>query len=485
MIAPSLPDIARDFHITNDIQIQMVLSIFVLAFAVGPVVFGPLSELYGRVNVLQCANLLFLTFTIACGFAQSEAQIMAFRFLAGLGGSAPLAIGGGVLGDLFMPEERGKAMALYGIGPLLGPSIGPLLGSFVAAYSTWRWMFWAASIASACILTLSFVFLEECYAPLLLQRKATRLRESSGIDFYRSEHEDPNRTVLKSIATALTRALKMLFTQPLVQVLALYMAYAYGTMYLVLATFPTLWTDTYHESTAVAGLNYISLGLGFFLGAPIVGKSTDKIYKHLTAKHAKALSKPKPTPPPPGQPCPTCGCTVPAPAVSIPPSAKATTQPRKPTANPPSGPPHNRPAGPPTRGKPEYRLPLLLPFSLLPPIGLLIYGWTSSYHLHWILPNIGAFIFSLGTVAAFQCITSYLIDAYTKYAASAIAAVTVLRSLAGFGFPMFAGRMYGALGLGWGNTVLAGVALGVGVPVTVGLVVFGETLRKRSGLAVG
>jgi len=75
----------------------MLLSIFVLAYAVGPLVLGPLSEVYGRVPVLQLANLFFLVFNLACGFARTGGQMLAFRFLAGLGGSAPLAIGGGIL----------------------------------------------------------------------------------------------------------------------------------------------------------------------------------------------------------------------------------------------------------------------------------------------------------------------------------------------------------------------------------------------------
>jgi MFS family permease len=118
MIAPALFQIKEDFKIESEFELQMTLSIFVLAYAVGPMILGPLSELYGRVIILQSANVVFLAFNTACGFAQSSEQLLAFRFLSGLGGSAPLAIGGGVLGDLFKPEERGKAMGIYAMGPL-------------------------------------------------------------------------------------------------------------------------------------------------------------------------------------------------------------------------------------------------------------------------------------------------------------------------------------------------------------------------------
>ena len=94
MISPALSAISRDFHISNQVESQLALSIFVLAYAVGPLFIGPLSEVYGRVVVLQISNLFYLAWNIACGFAQNSGQLMAFRFLSGLGGSAPLAIGG-------------------------------------------------------------------------------------------------------------------------------------------------------------------------------------------------------------------------------------------------------------------------------------------------------------------------------------------------------------------------------------------------------
>jgi MFS family permease len=90
MIAPAVNAIAAEFNITNDIEKSLTLSIFVLAYAVGPLLLGPLSELYGRVIILQFANLFYLFFNLGCGLAQNKQQLIAFRFLSGLGGSAPL-----------------------------------------------------------------------------------------------------------------------------------------------------------------------------------------------------------------------------------------------------------------------------------------------------------------------------------------------------------------------------------------------------------
>lgn len=92
MVAPALQSIKADLQITDEVVSQLTLSIFVLAYAVGPLFLGPLSEIYGRVIVLQLANLFFLVFNIACGVCQTKEQMIVFRFLAGLGGSAPLAV---------------------------------------------------------------------------------------------------------------------------------------------------------------------------------------------------------------------------------------------------------------------------------------------------------------------------------------------------------------------------------------------------------
>lgn len=426
MVAPALGQIAREFNITDPIESQIVLSIFVLAYAVGPMLLGPLSELYGRVIIAQSSNVFFLVFNIACGFATSKQQLMAFRFLSGLGGSAPLALGGGVLGDIFKPEERGKAMGLYAMGPLLGPAVGPIVGGWVAEKSTWRWMFWATSIVNVVILGAGFIWFKETYAPYLLHQKAKRIRKETGNPAYRAEGEgEVDQPVWKKVSKTMGRAFGMLWSEPIVQVLSVYMAFSYGILYLMLSTFPGLFMIQYQESVGIAGLNYISLGLGFFIGAPVCGKSSDTVYQKLKAKD------------------------------------------------------------PQRRGKPEYRMPLIIPFSFLVPIGILIYGWSAQAKTHWIVPNIGAFIFGMGTIAAFQCVTTYLVDTYFRFAASAVAAVTILRSLAGFSFPLFAPYMYQALDYGWGNTVLAIAAIGIGVPVPILLWIFGEKLRAKSKVVSG
>ncbi|KAL7895366.1 major facilitator superfamily domain-containing protein [Trichoderma sp. SZMC 28014] len=425
MVAPGLPQISKDLHITEEIESALVLSIFVAAYALGPLMWGPLSELFGRTIILQVSNLWFLLFNLGCGLARTEAQMFVFRFLAGIGGSAPLAIGGGVLGDLFTAEQRGKAMSVYSLMPLLGPALGPIAGGWVTDRTTWRWVFYSTTIACGVVQTAGVFFLQETYAPVLLQRKKKALIKATGNTNLVTEYDRPDRTVLQTLTTALTRPFRLLATQPIVQIMSLYMMYLYGVTYLVLSTFASLWANEYHESPGIAGLNYISLGLGFFLGAQICAPLQDRIYAALKRRYV-----------------------------------------------PDGGP-----------GRPEFRVPMLIPGAILLPIGIFIYSWTAEAHTHWIGPNIGAVIFGASIIIGFQCTQGYIVDSYTRYAASAVSAVTVLRSLAGFGFPLFAPAMYSKLGYGIGGTVLAAVAIGIGWPSPIFLWFYGPKLRAMSKFA--
>jgi multidrug resistance protein len=228
MIAPALNAIGRDLNITNEITLSLTLSVFILAYAIGPLFLGPLSEIYGRVLVLQASNLFYLFFNLGCGLAQTKAQMIIFRFLAGLGGSAPLAIGGGVMADLFDADKRGRAISMYALAPLLGPAVGPIAGGFITENTSWRWVFYATCIADVLIQISGLFFLQETYAPVLLDRKKKKLIKETGNESLHTEHDAPNRTYIQALKVALTRPFILIGTQIIVQVLALYMAFIYG-----------------------------------------------------------------------------------------------------------------------------------------------------------------------------------------------------------------------------------------------------------------
>jgi MFS family permease len=106
MISPALPVISKDLEIHSGVIELLIISIYVLGFAIGPLYLGPLSELYGRRVILQISNVVFLAFNTACGGCKTVTQMIIFRFISGMGGSASLSAGGGILSDVWSNEVK-------------------------------------------------------------------------------------------------------------------------------------------------------------------------------------------------------------------------------------------------------------------------------------------------------------------------------------------------------------------------------------------
>ncbi|KAA1477064.1 MFS polyamine transporter [Dentipellis sp. KUC8613] len=422
-MAPASEQIAHDFGVTSTVVIAMMTSIFVLAFAFGPLLLSPLSEIYGRSRVLQLANLWFLAWNIGCSFAKNTTELIVFRFLAGLGGSAPLSVSGGVIADMFDAEKRGQALALYTLAPLIGPVIGPIVGAWIAELSRWQWVFWATSIADGCVQVLGVLFLRETFAPVLLERKAKRIiaqmdQETRDRTVVRTIYEDGTRDWRRILIKSLIRPVQLFVTEPIVQLFGVYMAFVYGLLYLFITTLPSIFQGSYHESIGIAGLHYLALGIGLFAGTQIGARVLDRSYKSMSKRNGGV-------------------------------------------------------------GKPEFRLPTMYPGTVLLPVGLLITGWTAQNRVFWIAPDIGIVLVGAGVVLNMLSLQTYVIDAFTLYSASALAATTFLRCIAGFGFPLFAPAMFSALGFGKGDTILAAFAIAI-APVPYLFWLHGERIRGMS-----
>ncbi|KAJ5637224.1 hypothetical protein N7490_007103 [Penicillium lividum] len=280
MTAPALPAIAHDLNINSSPELQFTLSIYVLGYAIGPLILAPLSEVYGRVWVCQLSNLWFSLFNTVCGFATTAPQLLVFRFLAGLGSSTTLSVGAGVLGDCYQPNNMGSAAAIYSVLPIMGPVIGPIIGGFVTQHTTWRWIFWAISIWDIVIQIVACFVFHETYKPIILRREANKLHKMNGLDISRDKP-----SVYDVLRRSIGRPLHLLGTKSLIQALALYLGFLSGVSYIVDTTFPTLWTDRYDQSTSKGSLNYIALGIGAVAGAQICSYVNDRIYQALAARN--------------------------------------------------------------------------------------------------------------------------------------------------------------------------------------------------------
>jgi MFS family permease len=119
--------------------------------------------------------------------------------------------------DLFEAHERGKALAVFTLAPLVGTAIGPITGGFLVQYVSWRWCFYVISIAIAAVQIAGLILLRETYGPVLLKRKAARLRKSTQNSSLHTEHDYVSALLTKN----LLRPFCLLRTQPIIQVLSI------------------------------------------------------------------------------------------------------------------------------------------------------------------------------------------------------------------------------------------------------------------------
>lgn len=266
-------------------------------------------------------------------------------------------------------------MAIYSIFPLMGQVLGPIAGGFLTMRTSWRWAFYATSIIDGCVQLFGLLFLDESYTPVLLRRKRDRLTKAGATGLY-TEHDFPSDSKLDMMRTIMIRPIKLLSTQPIVQVMALYQGYLYGNIYILYSSIAILWTTRYHEKLDIASLHYLALGLGTAFAAEVATHINDRIFRIMTKRNGG-------------------------------------------------------------KGLPEFRIPIMIPATVILSIGLFWYGWSAEARMFWLMPDIGIALFA---AAAYICTVSnniYVVDTYGRYSASALAATSMLRCLAGFVFPLF------------------------------------------------
>ncbi|KAF2172926.1 hypothetical protein M409DRAFT_62578 [Zasmidium cellare ATCC 36951] len=413
--------VAQQFNVSREVGILGV-SLYVLGFATGPIVWAPSSELYGRKAPLLISSFGFSIFNIAVAVAKDAQTIFICRFFAGFFGACPLTCVGAVFADMFSNRQRGLAITVFSMTVFSGPLLAPFIGGFInMSYLGWRWTEYITAIMGFLGLGLSVIFLEETYPPVILVNKASDLRKRTknwGIHAKQEEIEVDFRELLEK---NLSRPMRMLFTEPIVLLISIYMAFIYGLLYLFLTFYPIVFQQIHGFNPGVGGLPFFGM---------IVGEMLAGLYMILLQ---------------PGYN-------------------------RKLAAN------NNMPI-------PEWRLPPVIVGGVFFGIGLLWYGWTGyRADIHWIAPTLSGLCTGFGLMSIFLQCLNYLIDAYLMFAASAIAANTFLRSLAGAGFPLFATQMIKGMGVQWAGTLLGCVAFAL-VPMPVYFYLRGSKIREKSNFA--
>jgi DHA1 family multidrug resistance protein-like MFS transporter len=239
------------------------VTFYVLGFAFGPTLWAPLSELEGRRLPLVISTFGFTLFSVATATGKDLQTVLICRFFSGFFGACPLAVVAAVFSDMYDNRTRGIAVTLFSMAVFTGPLLAPFIGGYIVeSHLGWRWTQYLVTIMGGVAFILDFLYLQETYPPVLLVRKAAELRRRTlnwGIHAKQEEIEvDFNELLHKNFS----RPLRLLFFEPIVTLLSIYMAFIYGLLYLFLTAYPFVFQGVHKFGAGKSGLTFFGMIAG-------------------------------------------------------------------------------------------------------------------------------------------------------------------------------------------------------------------------------
>ncbi|OTB02723.1 hypothetical protein M426DRAFT_322477 [Hypoxylon sp. CI-4A] len=411
--------ISEEFNVSEEAA-GLTITLFLLGYCAGPLVFAPLSEFYGRRYIFYSTFLLYIAFNFLCAFTHTFGGLLVGRFLTGTFVSAPLSNAPGVLADIWGPVERGNAMAVFSCMVWVGPALGPIIGGFLELKENWRWSFYVILfLAGGTVIPM--LTIPETFGPTILVYRARRIRKAKipGYENVKAPVEDGDRSLIGIYKVALSRPWIILF-DPISLLCAIYMSVVYTLLYMLFSIYPIVFQQMRGWNSGVGELPLAGTVIGSFIGAIIVFFDS----KNKAKKIEKGIAL-----------------------------------------------------------KPEDRLTLAIIGGIGFPITMFWFAWTANYNwIHWIVPSIAGVFLAASLMLIFVGYLNYLVDSYLMYAASALASNTIARSACGAAAPLFTNYMFDALGVGGGGSLIGGVAALLAiVPFT--FYKYGERIRIHSRFA--
>ena len=245
-----------------------------------------MSELYGRLIPLFGGFGVFMILQIPVGVAQNLRTILVVRFVQGLFGCAPLAVVGGALADFWNPVDRGIAVALFAAATFIGPVAGPIVGGFVTqSHLGWHWTAWITMIFAALFQIIGLIFIRESYPPVLLQRRAAKLRYETKNWAYHAKADEIQIDMRQIVTKYLARPAHMFLVEPILVLMTLYMALIYGTLYLFFEAYPISFQEQRGWNDGVGALPFLGLTIGVVMGVGLIfyltkTRSAAQVKKH-------------------------------------------------------------------------------------------------------------------------------------------------------------------------------------------------------------
>ncbi|KAH8694952.1 putative MFS multidrug transporter [Talaromyces proteolyticus] len=419
IFAKAIPSLMATHGISREVS-TLGVSLYVLGFATGPIIWSSLSELKGRYLPLTTSMFGFSVFCFATARSGNDlASIFICRYFTGFFGAGPLTLASAAFADMYRPKELAPMITLYALTVFLGPLISQPIGGFIVLNESlgWEWTEYLPGILGSVAFFSLLILLPESYRPVILARKADRLRRETGDWSIISKHD----TIALDLRTVsreyLFLPLRMLALDPIVLCMCTFGAFVYGLLYLFLTAYPIIFQQIYHMNPGVGGLPY----LGIMVGQCLCVIAT-LIYQRMWVFPRLHMNK--------GQ------------------------------------------------MKPEWTIPLAIPGAAAFSAGLFWLGW-SGYRgeVHWIVPTASGVLSGFGLLAMFVPSVSYIVNARQNRSASAVAAHMLFRSIFGAVFPLFATYMFQSLGVEWACTLLGCVAA-LMLPIPLILYLYGERIRK-------
>ncbi|KAK0185633.1 MFS general substrate transporter [Armillaria mellea] len=420
VITGDFQGIEEEFQV-GEVVTALSVSLMVCGFGLGPLIISPLSELYGRRPLWVIPTFLYLIFSIPCAVAKNIQTLLICRFFCGIFASGPLTLAGSTISDIWDNNERGFAIALFAAAPYGGAALGPLVGGFIGVTVGWRWILWV-NLIFAGVVFLFCLTIPETFAPVLLQKRAAKLRSKTGRDDIVTEQEIFRTSFADLITDTLIRPFGMLVTEPILLLMSLFIALIYGLLYAFFFSFPVVFGEDYGYNDGITGVMFCSVFIGLGIALCITPLLEKSYLKQAEKKGGRA--------------------------------------------------------------DPEDRLLGSMIGAPFVPIALFIFGWTSPPAVmpgggNWVGPASAGIPFGFGMVVIYFSANAYLIDAFPNYVASALAAKTVVRSGAGAAMPLFMVQMFHGLGNGWAASLLGFVSVAM-IPIPFLFYRYGRAIRARS-----
>ncbi|KAM0815798.1 putative Major facilitator superfamily transporter [Seiridium cardinale] len=395
----AIPFIMDEWGIAEQEQKVLPISTYLIGYVFGPLMWGPLSEQFGRRILALLTFALFSAFTLGCALSPNWPALLILRFLTGAVASSPIAIVAGQLADIYDdPVARGRAFAWFMAMTVFGPLLAPIISGFCSTSIGWRWTFWVALVYAGFSLIVVIWIVPETYGPKLLTSRARKLRKSTGNPNIYSAAELENRNMGTVIARVLTRPIRMLISELIVTSTCMYLALCYAIFYMSFQAFPLIFQQLYGLSPGVTGLCFLPVGVGALLSLPVFYAYDGYL------RRAQEQKKPW------------------------------------------------------SRQEEYRRVPLACIGGPLFVVALLWLGWSSRSNVSFVAPLLAGIPFGMGFMLIFMALLNYLTDAYEIFAASANAAAGATRSLMAVVLPFATTPMFQRLGIGGACSLLAGLS---------------------------